>query len=197
MGLRSTFLSPRDDQQVSVTVYPEPGDSIRSAYFLFSGDLFVDSVPLPLEGDEPQIGYVDFTVPVAPLTGTVYVKAVVTTKTRRGSADTLFSIGDDGPPLVSSGAVWDTVSPGSTVPILCTGWDRGGLKSARAEAHGAVDTVFTSADATHPQGLMLYGGAFVPASTPLGAVVTVLCAMTDIYDHEVRALDSVVVTLPP
>jgi len=84
MGLRSTFLSPRDDQQVSVTVHPDPGDSIRSAYFLFSGDLFVDSVPLPLAGDEPQIGYVEFTVPVAPLTGRVYVRAVVTTKSGVG-----------------------------------------------------------------------------------------------------------------
>jgi len=93
--------------------------------------------------------------------------------------------------------VTDTVSPGGTVPILCTGYDRSGIQSARAEAHGVVDTVFTSTNPDWSQSYLLYGGAIVPPATPAGALVTVGCTMTDIYDHAVTTLDTVVVTLSP
>lgn len=37
LGVKETFLSPRDIQRVAVTAYPTPGDSITDAYFLFGG----------------------------------------------------------------------------------------------------------------------------------------------------------------
>ncbi len=197
LGLKETFLSPRDIQRVAVTVHPTPGDSIEAAYFRFSGNVFRDSMPLPMGGDQPQIGYVDFTVPVAPLSGTVYVTAIVRTAKRQGTADTVFTIGDDGIPIVGITPPPSTVAPGDTLPIYCSGWDRSGILNAQLQVTGAADTAFQTADPAYPQSYFIYGGAAVPAAAAPGSALALKCTLTDIYGHSVTDSATVAVTAGP
>src|SRR5690606_8043051 len=132
-------LSPRDIQRVAVTAYPTPGDSITDAYFLFGGGFLPDSISLPMYGDQPQVGYVDFTVPVAPITVTVTVHAVVRTQAQESALDTVFAIGDDGIPEVGLSIHPMPYLPGDTIAPHCSGWDRSGFAGGQITIHGAVD----------------------------------------------------------
>lgn len=185
IGLKETFLSPRDIQRVALYVYPLQGDPIKAAYFLFSGNIFNDSIALPLSGDQDQIGYVDFTVAIAPITGTVNVTGVVITEHGRGTADTSFTIGDDGVPEVGLDAVPPVVAPGDSIPSYCSGWDRSGFLEVRLDFTGAVDTTLTASDPSFPQSYALGAYILVPASAPIGGSIYAVCTMTDIYGHAV------------
>jgi hypothetical protein len=187
LGLKETFLSPRDIQRVAVTAYPTTGDSIRYAYLLFGGDIFVDSIALPMTGDADQIGYVDFTVPIAPIQGTVTVHAVVRTQQNRASRDTLFTIGDDGIPSVAL-EIWPQIySAGDTIVPHCSGWDRSGFEEGTVAIHGAVDKTLTATTDVHEQSwdvTLIYP---IPLSLQNGSQLLVSCSLTDIYGHQVSA----------
>jgi hypothetical protein len=187
LGLKETFLSPRDVQRVALTAYPSPGDSIRYAYLLFGGDIFVDSVALPMAGDYDQVGYVDFTIPIAPIQGTVAVHAVVRTQRSQASLDTVFTIGDDGIPSVAL-VIWPQVySPGDTIVPHCSGWDRSGFQEGTVVIHGAIDTMATLTTAVHEQSwdvALIYP---IPLSLQNGNELIIGCSLTDIYGHQVSA----------
>jgi hypothetical protein len=187
LGLTETFLSPRDIQRVALTAYPTPGDSILFAYLLFGGDIFSDSIALPMSGDFDQVGYVDFAVPIAPIQGTVTVHAMVRTQQSRASLDTVFTIGDDAVPDVAL-VIWPQIySPGDTIVPHCSGWDRSGFIAGSVVIQGAVDTTATWTTNLYEQSWDVYLEYPIPLSFQNGNQLIISCSLTDIYGHQVSA----------
>jgi len=183
LGLTSTFVGPKEPQQVSLTVIPTPGDALQEGWLVFRGGV-VDSISLPeIHGIDPVQALVNVALPQAPLTAQVLVYGNVRTAHGAYVTDTAFAIGDTTPPSLSLGYGWPTTAaPGDTLRLGSTAFDVSGLRQAALHLSGAIDTTVTVAISTYSPVLDLYGEFVVPPGATTGDSITGTVTAVDLYD---------------